>query len=63
VIILDIPAITTFPDQMYIMADTVNGYSDNTADSTNIIAILRIRELVPYINAGMLNFTVIYSCM
>jgi hypothetical protein len=38
---------STLPDNIYIYGDGVAGYNDNGGNPSGIIAILRIREIVP----------------
>jgi hypothetical protein len=61
-VILDIPS-NDFPNEMYLFCDTVGGYLDNHGDPTNVIAIFRIRQLIPCVISNVLTYTVIYSCM
>jgi hypothetical protein len=46
---------------MYLYCDSLPGYLDNNADPTHIIAIYRIKSLVPCVIGATVTYTIIYS--
>lgn len=61
-IILNLPS-PNFPTQMYMYCDSINGYVDNNGDPTHIVAIYRIRQLIPCIVGSVVTYTLIYSVL
>lgn len=48
---------------MYLFCDAVGGYLDNNGDATHIVAVLRIRQLVPCVIGSTVTYTIIYSAV
>lgn len=48
---------------MYMFCDGLNGYADNNGDPTHIVAIYRIRQLIPCVVGSVVTYTLIYSVL
>lgn len=60
--ILNLPS-SDFPNQMYLFCPAISGFLDSNGDPTHVVAIYRLRQIVPCVVNNMVTYTLIYGVL